>query len=122
MAKKRKTRRRYWENAKGQKNDPSLTPPDLNQCQATPNVLGWGPFSLGPMPKPIRCEKRAHFVIVENKPTHRDGLIGAMSLCGDCLALFRKYRPPTFAKTHVITPDESRAVSDAPANRASTAL
>ena len=118
MTKKRRIRRRFWTNAKGQKNSAALEAPDLNQCQAQPNVMAWGPFSLGPMPKPIRCTNTSHFVIVENKATHKDGLIGAMSLCGDCLALFRKHRSPTFAKVHAITEVPSGGVSQGEGGRA----
>jgi len=89
-------------NAKGQTPDPTLVPPDLKRCQVQPNMLSWSPFTLGPKPTPVRCTNVPHFVGVENKPAERDGRIGAMSLCGDCLVLYRKHFPPTHAKIHPI--------------------
>lgn len=89
-------------NAKGQRPDPTLVPVDLHRCQCFPNMMRWSPLSFGPKPRPLRCENTATHVIVENRATHDDGRIGAMSVCDDCLALFRQHRPPTFAKIHKI--------------------
>jgi hypothetical protein len=101
-----------WTNAKGQKADPTLTAPDLAICQARPNMLKWSPFTLGPKPVPVRCTNRARFVAVENKPGD-DGRIGSMGLCGDCVALLRQHRGPTFARIHPLTePDHAGVFTD----------
>jgi hypothetical protein len=60
-----------------------LIPPDFSQCQAYPNVARHTPFSLGPMPTPIRCKARPVWLAVETKPG-KDGLHGSMTLCQPC--------------------------------------
>lgn len=102
---KRPVRRKLprWVNAKGEVASAHTVPPDLKRCQACPNMLSWSPFTLGPRPKPERCTNRPYCVAVENKSAVEDGKIGSMALCTQCLALFRKVRPPTFAKIHVIS-------------------
>ena len=68
----------------------SLTPPDPERCQANPNVLRWSPFSLGPMPEPVRCSNPAAWLAEEVRPG-KDGLCGAMTLCEGCADLMRGY-------------------------------
>lgn len=63
-----------------------LTPPDFKQCQAMPNVAKHSPFSLGPMPTPVRCENTPVWMAVETKPG-RDGVDGSMTLCQSCCEL-----------------------------------
>lgn len=93
---------RPYTNVKGQAADPTTAPPDLERCQACPNMLGWSPMTLGPKPKPIRCSNVPEHVAVENKPA-ADGRVGSMSLCRHCLALFKQHFQPTFAKIHPVT-------------------
>lgn len=101
-------KKNVWTNVKGEIADRSLIPPDLKQCQAMPNVLKWSPFTLGPMPKPVQCLNVPVAVLVENKSAQPDGKIGSMSVCNDCLELFRKYRTPTFAKVHELQTEEAK--------------
>lgn len=63
-----------------------LEPPDFKRCQAYPNIVGHGPFSLGPMPKPIRCDAAPVWLAVETKPGS-DGLHGSMTVCQSCCEL-----------------------------------
>lgn len=63
-----------------------LIPPDFAQCQAFPNVAKHSPFSLGPMPDPVRCEAKPVWLAVETKPG-TDGKHGSMTLCQDCCDL-----------------------------------
>lgn len=64
----------------------NLTPPDFERCQACPNVARHSPFSLGPMPTPVRCDSRPVWLAVETKPGD-DGLRGSMTLCQPCAEL-----------------------------------
>ena len=65
-----------------------LTPPDTERCQAEmPN--GEGPFTLGGGHKMIRCENEPTVILTEKGPDDF-GQTGAMSLCGDCLAVFNE--------------------------------
>lgn len=73
-----------------------MIPPDIAQCQCQPNVLDWSFMSIGPMPRPVRCKNKPTVTVHENKPG-RDGKCGAMSLCADCLALFKKHYSEDFA-------------------------
>ena len=63
-----------------------LIPPDFSRCQAYPNVARHSPFSLGPRPKPIRCDEAPVWLAVETKPGS-DGLHGSMTLCHACCEL-----------------------------------
>ena len=67
-----------------------LIPPDHTRCQASPNVLSWTPFSLGPMPDPVRCESKPIWLVTEVVPG-ADGLCGSMTLCGRCANLMLNY-------------------------------
>lgn len=60
-----------------------LIPPDFERCQAYPNVARHSPFSLGPMPTPIRCEAAPVWLAVE-KVAGKDGLHGSMTVCQSC--------------------------------------
>lgn len=63
---------------------------DPNQCQANPNVLDWSPFSLGPMPTPIRCQNKPTYLAMEIVPG-RDGKKGMMTLCTSCTDKMMQY-------------------------------
>ena len=68
-----------------------LISPDLERCQAEkPN--GVNPFTLGGRFKWTRCVNKPLFIVTEKKPG-KDGLIGSMSLCDHCLAVFNKQMP-----------------------------
>jgi hypothetical protein len=82
----------------------SLIPPDHEQCQANPNVLTWTPFSLGPMPAPVRCTARPVWLASEVVPG-ADGLCGSMSLCDSCANLMLNF------------PDYQRRIQLIPINR-----
>jgi len=72
-----------------------LIPPDLKRCQAEkPN--GQGPFTLGGGHKMIRCDAKPMVIATETKPG-KDGAIGSMSLCGDCMVVMQKQLPRGFA-------------------------
>jgi hypothetical protein len=74
-----------------------LTPPDTAQCQADiPNQNTF--MTMGgtsPNRKYIRCTAKPT-VIVHEMMAGKDGRRGAMSLCGDCLKVFKaqKGTPP----------------------------
>jgi len=78
----------------------ALTPPDKKRCQAM--VPTGGQFQVGGEigdPKDgyrIRCRNTPTVIATENEPGE-DGLIGEMSLCNDCLKVFRKQMPKGFA-------------------------
>jgi hypothetical protein len=86
-------------NARGERASRKTEKPDFERCQAFPNMLSWSSFSLGPRPSPVRCEGKPSRLMVEN---HRrdDGLIGSMTVCDECFALFRKHASPSFAKVY----------------------
>jgi hypothetical protein len=66
-----------------------LVPPDMNQCQAEHKEGCWPDAEhfmiIGPG-KIVRCHRKASFIITEVKPG-KDGRIGSMSLCNECLAI-----------------------------------
>lgn len=64
----------------------TLTPPDFNRCQAFPNAANHNPFSLGPRPRPIRCDAAPVWLAVE-KIAGADGLHGSMTVCQQCCEL-----------------------------------
>ena len=61
-----------------------LTPPDRARCQAeiTPGSF----MTLGPRTTE-RCKNKPSCIITENQPG-KDGKVGSMSLCEDCLKVF----------------------------------
>jgi hypothetical protein len=67
----------------------SLTPPDLKRCQAeVPTKDSF--MTLGGRPgKRVRCSNKPQVVVQETVPG-KDGLKGSMSLCGDCLVVFKQ--------------------------------
>jgi len=70
-------------------NSKPLIPPDYKRCQA--EVLPGSFMTLGP-----RVWKRCHnqpTVIVEESSPGEDGKIGSMSLCEDCLKVFKLKYP-----------------------------
>ena len=68
-----------------------LTPTDKSQCQAEiPN--GAGPFTLGGVPRLIRCTNKPTVILTE-KESQADGLVGSMSLCTDCFDVFNEQMP-----------------------------
>ncbi len=74
----------------------SLTPPDLKQCQAEkPNGNTF--MTFGGVPGLVRCTEKPLFIATEKKPA-KDGLIGSMSLCADCVAVFHKQTPDGYAE------------------------
>jgi hypothetical protein len=74
----------------------SLTPPDLQQCQAEkPN--GQNFMTMGGRHKMIRCKKKPLFIVTEKAPDEY-GLKGSMSLCPDCLTVFLKQMPDGHAE------------------------
>ena len=65
----------------------SLTPPDLDQCQAD-KPTGHSFMTLGGQPgKLVRCTEKPKVIITENGPGD-DGHTGSMALCGACLHAF----------------------------------
>lgn len=77
-----------------------LAPPDVERCQA--RKPGNGPFTMGgPIGDPrdgyrVRCENKPTVIVTEKKPG-KDGLIGSMSLCPECLEVFQEALPANFA-------------------------
>jgi len=63
-----------------------LIPPDFERCQAFPNVARHSFMTLGPMPKPRRCDAAPVWLAVE-KVAGRDGLHGSMTVCQSCCEL-----------------------------------
>lgn len=64
-----------------------LVPPDLNQCQAEkPNGNSF--MTLGGRPGRVRCKNPPTHLVTETEPGE-DGKTGGMSLCDDCLAVFK---------------------------------
>lgn len=50
-----------------------LIPPDFKRCQAYPNVADYSFMTLGPMPKPVRCDAAPVWLAVETKPGEAGG-------------------------------------------------
>lgn len=73
----------------------SLTPPDLERCQAEkPN--GHSFMTLGGRPGRVRCDDKPTVIVTENEPGP-DGQQGSMALCGHCLGVFQKQMPKDYA-------------------------
>lgn len=69
-----------------------LVPVDYDRCQAdVPN--GYSFMTLGGQPGRERCREELAVIVSEDKPSKKDGLRGAMSLCKKCLAVFKKQCP-----------------------------
>lgn len=66
-----------------------LDPADTHRCQAEVHIKR-SPFIMGgKVYETQRCENRPVVVVTEKRPGP-DGLIGSMSLCRDCLAVFQE--------------------------------
>lgn len=65
-----------------------MTPPDPTRCQAE-KPTGNGPFVLGGRIGRVRCDAEPTIIIYETEPGD-DGEYGSMSLCADCLGVFKK--------------------------------
>lgn len=63
-----------------------LTPPDPKRCQAESRSF----MTLGP--GRVRCSNTPTVIITEKKPGP-DGQRGSMSLCAECLPVFKKEHP-----------------------------
>jgi hypothetical protein len=73
----------------------TLTPPDKRQCQAEiPNGCNF--MTLGGRPERIRCSNKPTILATETAPG-LDGLIGSMTLCDACFAVFQRQMPKGFA-------------------------
>lgn len=80
---------------------PMLEPVDKTQCQALkPN--GHNFMSFGGRPGLVRCTNRPNVVVTEVKPG-KDGLIGSMSLCSECLKVAEQQLPAGFFTTETIS-------------------
>ena len=78
---------------------PNLEPVDLTRCQAERQRGSF--MSLGPVPY-IRCENQAAYVATEKKVDPKYGAKPAMSLCGECLKVFKQQMPKGCAKIEPI--------------------
>ena len=71
-----------------------MIPIDKERCQAEkPN--GAIAFSLGGVPKMIRCENKPTVIITETQ-VGSDGVKGSMCLCDNCLEVAKKQLPLGF--------------------------
>lgn len=75
---------------------PPPEPPDEEVCQAM-IPTGHSFMTLGGNPYARRrCTNRPSVIATENKPGS-DGFIGSMSLCAECLTVFKRQMPEDFA-------------------------
>lgn len=90
-----------------------LIPPDRKQCQCEKANKTWSPFALGPAhvnPKTgekvggsrqndrtWRCQETPAFIVTETES--KDGILGSMSVCGDCFVQLCLQRGGTFEVT-----------------------
>lgn len=72
-----------------------LTPPDRRRCQAKESN-GNSFMTFGGVPGLVRCKNKPVVIATERKPGD-DGRIGSMSLCAECLGVFRKRMPADYA-------------------------
>ena len=80
----------------------ALAPPDKKRCQA--EKLSGSFMTLGPRHME-RCTNLPTVIATEKKPGE-DGQKGSMSLCEDCLEIFKQKFPKgyaTFKKIHNLT-------------------
>lgn len=93
-----------------------LTPPDRERCQAlVPNKtwspLAFGPSNLGPkgekqggsrqQDRYYRCPEKPVCICTETKSD--DGMLGSMSLCGNCFVELCLQRAGTFEITEKLS-------------------
>jgi hypothetical protein len=81
-----------------------LTPPDPDWCQAE-KTGGHSFMTLGGTPKMERCGNATTVIVVEAN-AGADGQHGSMSLCDDCLGVFRKQM--SNLSVHVFRREERR--------------
>ncbi len=67
----------------------AISPVDYKQCQAMKK--GGSFMTLGPRPW-FRCENKP-LVVATEKKRGKDGQRGKMSLCAECLSVFKKVNP-----------------------------
>jgi hypothetical protein len=90
----------------------ALIPPDRKRCQAEkPN--GATAFSLGGVPKLIRCTEKPVVIAYENEP-YNGKKQGSMSLCQKCSEVFVKQMGSCYATFEPIAKKKKRK-SSAPA-------
>lgn len=78
-----------------------LIPPDPKQCQADkPNGASF--MSMGAFPALVRCSNVPSVIITETMPG-KDGLIGSMSLCQECLEVAKIRLQNSFQITQIET-------------------
>ena len=73
-----------------------MIPIDKKQCQSEKSN-GYSFMTLGGVPGMIRCTNKPKYILTENEPDPKDGLIGSMSLCEECLAVFKKQMSKDYA-------------------------
>ena len=89
MATKKKTKKK--KAAKQRPKEMRLIAPDIAQCEAkVPN--GVTAFTLGGAPGRVRCPNKPMVILTENKPGS-DGLHGSMTVCEQCLDVFKLQSP-----------------------------
>jgi hypothetical protein len=71
----------------------SLTPPDLERCQA--EIIEGSFMTLGPRSR-SRCEAVPTVVVTEKKPPEGSKLKGSMSLCASCKEVLIKQKGADF--------------------------
>jgi hypothetical protein len=77
--------------------------PDLDQCQAEkPSGDTFGTLGGGVLRR-VRCPNPPSFIATEREPG-KDGLVGSMSLCSGCKAVFEKQMGVLFATFKEISP------------------
>jgi hypothetical protein len=73
-----------------------LTPPDYDRCQG--ESKNNNPFTMGGViGRWVRCNQKPTTLLEEMSPGE-DGKMGSMTLCDDCLAIFKKMFPGTKVK------------------------
>ncbi len=73
-----------------------LEPPDMKQCQAEIVTTRHTPFVMGGPTKSRtreRCTNEPAFLIRERTPDPKDGLMGSMGVCLDCMKIFHENVP-----------------------------
>lgn len=100
-----------------------LTPPDREQCQCERGNKTWSPFNLGPAgvnpetgeksggstrrDRTWRCRNRPAFLVTET--VSEDGVLGSMTVCGDCFVHLCLARGGEFEVTEDLRTEEEKA-------------